>query len=138
VRKVLAVTAITAVGTALLSCTASQPPLADASPTPPIVYGARASVVHAPLPPPVGYASPAPLINAPMPLASYGNPPNERAEPQTAAPQVWRASPRWAAVRGKGCIVVEQNPQAKFAVENCAKEDVDELTSVQLNEPRGY
>ena len=60
---------------------------------------------------------------------------------------MWRASPRWAAVKGEGCIVVEQDPQAKFAdqaeaakfrVENCSKEDADHLTPVQPEELRGY
>ena len=137
-RKVLAVTAITAVGTALLSCTAPRTPVADAPPTPPMVYEAPAPVAHAPLPPPAGYASPPPLINSSTPLASYDNSPNERAEPQTAPHQVWGASPRWAAVKGKGCIVVERDPQAKFAVENCSKEDTDDLTPAPLKELRGY
>jgi hypothetical protein len=60
---------------------------------------------------------------------------------------MWRASPRWAAVKGEGCIVVEQDPQARFAdqaeaakfrVENCSKEDADHLTPVQPEELRRY
>jgi hypothetical protein len=76
-------------------------------------------------------------------LAPYANSANEGAEPQTAAH--WRASPRWAAVKGEGCIVVEQDPQAKFAaqaeaakVENCSKEDDDDLSPAQPEDLSGY
>lgn len=131
-RRVLLVTATTAVGIALLSCTAQQPS--------PMVNEHSASIVRAPLSPPVGYASPPPLPNSPTSLAPYANSANEGAEPQTAAH--WRASPRWAAVKGEGCIVVEQDPQAKFAaqaeVENCSKEDADDLTPAQPEELSGY
>jgi hypothetical protein len=41
------------------------------------------------------------------PLAPYGSAPNEGAEPQMGAREEWRASPRWGAVKGDGCIVVE-------------------------------
>ena len=138
-RKGLVVTATTAVGTALLSCTAPRPPVADAPPTPPIVYEPRAPVVHAPLPP---------LINSPTPLARYGNSPYARAEPQTTDHLVWHASPRWAAVKGKNGTLVKQDPQAKFkaaqakaakvGVENLSEEDVDGLSPAQLKELRGY
>lgn len=128
------VTSTTAVGIALLSCTA-QPSAVHSPTATPMVNEHSAPVVRAPLSPPVGYASPPPLPNSPTPLAPYANSPNEDAEPQTSAH--WRASPRWAAVKGEGCIVVEQDPHAKFAaqpeaakyrVENCSKEDADDLT----------
>jgi hypothetical protein len=128
-RKVLVVTSTTIVGMALLSCTAPQPS------APLMAYEPPAPVVHAPLPPPVGYASP-------TPLAPYANSPNEGAEPQTAAH--WHASPRWAAVKGQGCIVVEQDPRAKLAdqseaakvrVEKCSKQDADDLTRAQPESP---
>jgi len=141
-RRVLIVTATTAVGIALLSCTAPQPSAVHSPTTTPVVNEPSASVVRAPLSPPVGYASPPPLTNSPTPLAPYANSPNEGAEPQTAPHGVWRASPRWAAVKGEGCIVVEQDPQAKFAaqaeVENCSKEDADDLTPAQPEELSGY
>ena len=134
-RKVLVVTSTTVVGIALLSCTAPQPPAVHSSTATPMVNEHLAPVVRAPLSPPVGYASP-------TPLAPYANSPNEGAEPQTAPNGVWRASPRWAAVKGEGCIVVEQDPQAKFAaqaeVENCSKEDADDLTPAQPEELSGY
>ena len=146
-RKVLVVTATMIVGMALLSCTAPGPPAVHATPTPPMFYEPPAKVARAPLPGLVGYASPPPLIDSPTPLAPYGNSPNERAEPQTAAHLGWRASPRWSAVKGKGCIVVEQDPQAAFAaqakaakvrVKNCSKEDIDGLNPARLKELRDY
>jgi hypothetical protein len=138
-RRILVVTSTTVVGIALLSCTAPQPP------APPVAYEPPAPVVHVPLPPPGGDVSPPPLPNSPTPLVPYANSPDEGAEPQTAAH--WRASPRWAAVKGEGCIVVEQDPQAQLAdqseaakirVENCSKEDADDLTPAQPEELRGY
>jgi hypothetical protein len=148
-RKVLIVTITTAIGTALLSCTAPPPPVAYAPSAPPIVYEPLAPVVHAPLPPPVGYASPPPLmINSPPPLAADGNSAYARSEPPTAAHMVWHASPRWAAVKGKDRTLVKQDPQAKFkaaqakaakvGVENLSKEDLDGLNLAQLKELRGY
>jgi hypothetical protein len=100
VRTVLIVTATTAVGMALLSCAAPEAPGAQGSPTPPMGYGARAQVDRAPLAPPVGYASPS------TPTSS-----NKQTATQTADQLGWSASPRWAAVKGKGCIEVEQDPQ---------------------------
>ena len=141
-RRVLVVTSTTVVGIALLSCTAPQPSAVHSLAATPMVNEHSAPVVREPLSPPVGYASPPPLPNSPTPLAPYANSPNEGAEPQTAAH--WRASPRWAAVKREGCIVVEQDPQAKFAdqseaakvrVENCSKEDADDLTPAQPEEP---
>jgi hypothetical protein len=137
-RKVLVVTSTTVVGIALLSCTAPQPPAVHSPTATPMVNEHLAPVVRAPLSPLVGYASP-------PPLAPYANSPNEGAEPQTAAH--WRASPRWNAVKGEGCIVVEQDAQAKFAdqseaakvrVENCSKEGADDLTPAQPEELSGY
>jgi hypothetical protein len=136
-RKILVLMATTAVGMASLSCTAPQPSAVSSATTTPMVNEPSAPVVRAPLSPPAGYASPPPLINSPTPLAPYANSPNEGPEPQTAAHGAWRASPRWAAVKGEGCIVVEQDPKAKFGdqeeegkfrVENCSKEDIDDLT----------
>ncbi len=146
--KVLVVTAATAIGIALLSCTAPQPSAVDSAKTSQMVYDSAAPVIRAPLSPPAGYASPPPLINSSTPLAPYANSPNERAEPQTAPHQVWRASPRWAAVKGKDRTLVKQDPQAKFkaaqekaakvGVENLSKEDLDGLNLAQIKELRGY
>lgn len=141
-RRVLVVTAIMAAGLALVSCTAPQSSGVDSAATASMADGPRAPVVRAPLAPPVGYASPP--SNAPTPLAPYANSPNDGAEPQTAH---WRASPHWAAIKGEGCIVVEQDPQAKLEdqpesgntkVENCSREDAGDATSTQPEESSGY
>ena len=117
-RKVLVVTATTSVGMALLACSGPLPSAVDSATTSPVIYERSARVARAPLSPPVGYAPPP--RNSPTPLASDGHSANEGADPQAASRGEWRASPRWADVKGKGCIVVEQE-----AVENCSKEDVD-------------
>ena len=134
-RKILLVAATTAVGMASLSCSAPGPSADRSATGSAMVYERSAPVVRAPLSPPVGYASSPHLTNAP----NQG--------PQTEAHGMWRASPRWAAVKGEGCIVVEHDQQARFAdqaeaakfrVENCSKEDADHLTPVQPEEHRGY
>ena len=140
-RKVLMVTAAMAIGATLLSCTAPQRPIADAPSAPPMSYEPLAPVARTPLSPPVGYvgyASPPRLTNSPTSLAPYGNSLDEGAEPQTAAHGVWRASPRWAAVKGEGCIVVgqDQAKATKVTVDNCSKADIDAVA--QLKEPRSY
>jgi hypothetical protein len=40
------------------------------------------------------------------------------------------------AVKGQGCIVVEQDPQAKFEVERCSKEDIGETTGFAQAQPK--
>lgn len=128
-RKVFAVTATTAVGMTLLSCSAPRPSADHPPTTSSMVYEPSAPVVRAPLSPPLGYAS-----HSSTPLGPYGNSPKNGVEPQTATHGVWRPSPRWAAIKGEGCIVVEQDPQAKFTaeaeaakirVEKCSKEDIE-------------
>jgi hypothetical protein len=129
VRKVLVVTATTAVGMALISC--SEPPAVYSPTTSRMVYEPLARVDRAPLPPPVGHESAA--GNGPTPLAPYGRSPDEGSARKATPPGEWRSSPRWAAVKGQDCVVVEQDPQAKFAaaeaakvkVGNCSKEDLD-------------
>jgi hypothetical protein len=132
-RKALRVTATTAVGMTLLSCTAPPPP-----------------VVYTP-PPPVAYAPRPPVVYAPPPLAPYGKSTYGRSEtpPQPTAHMVWRTSKRWAAVKtGARTSAVEQDSQAKFkaaqakaakvGVENLTKDDIDGLNVAQLKELRGY
>ena len=123
-RKVLVVTATTSVGMALLACSGPRPSAVDSATTSPVIYERSARVARAPLSPPVGYTSPP---RNTTPLAPYGHSANEGADPQAAARGEWRASPRWADVKGKGCIVVEQE-----AVENCSKEDLDAGHEVSL------
>jgi hypothetical protein len=112
-----------------------------------MAYEPPAKIARAPLPRPMGYASPPPSINSPTPLAPYGNSSHQRAEPQIAAHLGWRASPRWNAVKGKGCIVVEQDPQTEFAaqaetakvrIENCSKEEIDGRNSARREQLRDY
>lgn len=127
VRDVLVIMAALALGTTLLSCASQQPPVADATSALPKPYKPLAPVVRAPLPPPAGYAYQPRPTNSP-----------EGTEPQTGSQVVWRASPRWAAVKGKDCIVVEQNSQAKFRVEKCSDEDADGPTAAQTEYSRGH
>ena len=111
-RKVFAVAATTAVGMTLLSCSAPRPSADHSSTISPMVYGPSAPVVRTPLSPPLGYAS-----HSSTPLGPNGNSPKKGVEPQTASHGGWRASPRWVAINGDGCIVVKQDPQAKFAAQ---------------------
>jgi len=133
-RKAFVVTVTTAAGIALLSCSAPPPPAVHSS-TSPTVYEPTASVVRAPLSPPVGYAPTPHLSNPPAPLAPYENSFNQGAE--TGGLGTWRESPRWAAIKGEGCIVVEHDPQTSFAAEaespkfrvkNCAEGEGDDRT----------
>jgi hypothetical protein len=131
VRKVLVVTATTAVGMALISC--SEPPAVYSPTTSRMAYEPSARIARAPLPPPVGYAS------------GTGNA-REGSEPKATPPGEWRSSPRWAAVKGQDCVVVEQDPRAKFAaaeaakvkVGNCSKEDLDAGHEVSAIHPHAH
>jgi hypothetical protein len=79
----------------------------------------------------IGFESVAPVQRAPLaPLQRYAAPPplagpGGEATGQTSAPG-WQASPRWAAIKGNGCIEVEPDPRAKpgsgMKVETCAGE----------------
>jgi hypothetical protein len=51
----------------------------------------------------------------------------------------WQASPRWAAIKGNGCIEVEQDPRAKSAgvkagmkVESCRGHDAEAAPQDQV------
>jgi hypothetical protein len=138
-RKVVRATVTMAGGIALLSCTAPQPSAVPPATTP-MANESSGPVVRTPLSPPVGFASPAFAPNSPTPLEPYASSPDDGAYAQTGAGGAWRASPRWSAVKGDGCIEVDQYPQAKVAtqaeaakarIENCSKEDADELMPAQ-------
>jgi hypothetical protein len=142
VRKVL-VLFTTAVGMALISC--SQPPPVYSPTTSRSVYEPSARIARAPLPPPAGYASPG--ADSPTRLGSYGRPANEASEPKTATVEKWRASPRWAAVKGQGCVMVEQDTQANLTAQaeaanvkvgNCSKEDRDAGHEVGAIRPNAH
>jgi hypothetical protein len=129
VRKVLIVTATTAVGMGLISC--SEPAAVYSPASNRMVYEPSARIARVPLPPPVGYTSEA--GHAPKPVVPYGGTTDEGSKPKATTPGEWRSSPRWAAVKGQGCIVVEQDSHAKVApaeaakpkVGNCSKNDLD-------------
>jgi hypothetical protein len=127
-RKVL--TAAALLGATLLSCAPQQQTeLRPATPGP-MLYEPAASVARAPLSPPSGYTSPPDLASppglafppglasAPPPLAPYQN-------SVDGGEMQWRASPRWSAVEGDGCVVVDQEPETagRFSVKNCPEED---------------
>lgn len=123
-RRALLVTVTTAVGVTLLSCSEVRRPGNQSSMSNSMAYDSGAPVVRAPLAPPVGYSSPSPLTYSPTPLVPRAN-----SEQQTIGLGEWRASPRWAAVQGEGCIEVEPDPRAqaeKLRVETCPKNDVGE------------
>jgi hypothetical protein len=124
-----------AVGMALISC--SEPPAVSSPTTSRMVYEPPARIERAPLPPPVGYASA--TSNTPTPLALSGHSPDDDgSEPKATTAGEWRSSPRWAAVKGQDCIVIEQDAQAKFAaadtakvkIQNCSKEDLRVIQEV--------
>jgi hypothetical protein len=159
-RKVLRLTALTAVGIALLSCAPrpsqvayAPPPEVDAPP-PPVVRAPLPPVAYAPPPPmayaprpPVGYAPPPPPVAYAPPPGPYGRSSYGVSEtPPPAAPMTWHASKRWAEVKtgarngqdSQAKFKAAQAKAAKLGVENLTKEDVDGLTVAQLKELRGY
>ena len=118
-RKTFVAVLTTATGMALLSCSATQPSAVNSS-TNSTVYEPFAPVARTPLPAPVGYASASPLHNS----TSADVFPTEAAGAEAASFGKWRESPRWAAIKGDGCIVVNQESAAqtgtaKFRVDNC-------------------
>ena len=82
-----------------------------------------------------------------FPISGPSSTNSRGADLRTPPHGTWRASPRWAAVKGDGCIVVEQNPESKiaaeaharkFRVENCSQEDLDEINPTRVEEYGGY
>ena len=128
-RRVLV--AMTA-GIALLSCETRQPTAEQFTATAPLSIEPSAPIARSPLSPPIGYSSP-PLSNSATTLVPYASHPMMK----PAAESGWRASPQWAAVRGKGCIEVE--PEAsKVRVENCSKDDAPRLTLPPRDDSGAY
>ena len=134
-HKVFAATAIAAVTTALTACSATTS--RDTAAAAPLTYEPPTPVMRAPLAPPEGYAS----ASASTSSLSPGN-------ADEAARLGWHASPRWAAIKGKGILVDSADPQVKFkaaktkaakiGVENLSDDDVKGLTPTQLRDLRGY
>jgi hypothetical protein len=135
VHKVFAATAIAAVTTALTACSATTS--RDTAAAAPLTYEPPTPVMRAPLAPPEGYAS----ASASTSSLSPGN-------ADEAARLGWHASPRWAAIKGKGIPVDSADPQVKFkaaktkaakiGVENLSDDDVKGLTPAQFRDLRGY
>ena len=110
-RKTLVVTVTTAVGISLPSCSAQQPSAVHTSAAPP-VYEHSAPVIRAPLSLPPGYdPSPGPP-NTETSLLPHATSHNGGTQTHTTAVGLWTASPRWTAIRGHGCIEVEQDLQS--------------------------
>jgi hypothetical protein len=134
-RKLSVVVVMALIGAALVACTERPPSSINSTTANAMAYERPAPVVRAPLAPPQGYASPPPLGtspsppspygNSPAPSPLYGNFPDEGADPQTAG-LGWRASPRWSAIEGDGCIEVEEGGQtgheAQMKIEECARQ----------------
>lgn len=128
-KALIIATGIVAAGTAQLSCAAQR-----SSPTPSstdkTVYEPSAPLIRAPLPPPENYVPPAYSANPEAPYESSLNKANREGGLEN-----WVVSPRWTAVQGDGCILVEQDqphgePQSrKFKVKDCSEEEVGNLTS---------
>ena len=65
---------------------------------------------------------------------SFSNSPNPKYDPINEGPEPvgkWRASPRWSAVQGDGCVVVDQESSTAghIDVENCpSNEELEDQT----------
>ena len=121
--KALKVTLATAAaGIALQACSAQQPSSAP-SPTSSTAFEPSSSVVRAPLSAPMGYSAQENALR-PTPYDTI----NEG--PETVGK--WQASPRWSAVQGDGCVVVDQESSVvagHIDVENCpSKEGLEDQT----------
>jgi hypothetical protein len=117
---------MTILGASLLSCSEARSP--EVNPSPSLGYdssgyGSSGPIARTPLAPPAGYVPRPGFDNAPPPTA-YEDPINEGAEPVGK----WQASPRWSAVQGDGCIVVDQGATGNVDVENCPRnQEPDDL-----------
>jgi hypothetical protein len=146
-RRVLAVAVTMIAGSVLLSCDARQPTAVQ--PSSPVAVGSEplAPIARSPLSPPMGYATSGPANSLPTPLVPYSNSSSDEDESQEAQGG-WVASPQWAAVQGKGCIEVEQDPRddqagvqsdtPKVRVQSCSNENADDFTVEQPEASGGY
>jgi hypothetical protein len=133
-RRVLAPMVAAAVGIALASCEAREPANVQSAAPLPMGTEPLAPITRSSLSPPVGYADPSPLNSSPTPLVPRPTRPNEEAG---SVPDGWRASPRWAAVQGNGCIEV-QSEASKYRVENCSQEAADDPPPPPPEDNSGY
>ena len=114
-RKVVAVLAAAAVGVSLFSCSEARPP--DASRSTAMGYEPSVPIARTPLTPPG--STPGPLYADPPLSTPYDDPLPEGRQPVGN----WNASPRWSAIQGDGCIVVNQAAGAgagNMNVEKCS------------------
>jgi hypothetical protein len=113
-RTVVVVALTSGAGIALQSCYARQTPVVDSS-TSSTVHEPLAPVVKTPLAPPLNYSPPRSPSSTLTP------------EPETAGAGEWRASPRWSAIRGDGCIEVKpaEDAAGTLSVENCSNDPGD-------------
>src|SRR5215467_14095191 len=103
----------------LISC--SEPTAVYSPASSRMVYEPSTQIARAPLPPPV----------------PYGGTTDEGSKPKATTPGEWRSSPRWAAVKGQGCIVVEQDAHANFAPAEAAKPKVGNCSKNDLGTRQG-
>jgi hypothetical protein len=120
VDRALVATVTAVAGIALLSCSATQPSAVHSSPNP-TVFEPLAPIARAPLSAPVGFASPSPVLSSAN-TSSY-----QPAGQGSTSLGKWQNSPRWAAIKGDGCIVVDRESAAQaqaatLKVTNCSKE----------------
>jgi hypothetical protein len=125
-RKAFILAAILAASAALPSCTTDQTSETASAPA----FERPAQIDRAPLPPPQGYA---PDATSAAPFARYDFS-NESAAPETEGGVVWQPSPRWSAVKGDGCVSVEQDAQGRYEVANCSPEDAGATTQPEARD----
>ena len=124
--EVLAAIITVALAAALFACSASQSSDGRSSINS-TAYEPPSPVARAPLPSLMDHSSSTQLSNSENP-PSFASSPNSEAMSYGA----WRASPRWAAIKGDGCVVVDQESgaqagAAKFTVDRCSPKDAGEL-----------
>jgi hypothetical protein len=95
---------LAAAGASLAGCGASE----ATAPAPSAAYEPRGSIERAPLAPPAGYGS-APMPISPQPAGIGTGTAGDGPAPQGSGGMTWKASPRWAEVRGNDKIEGEQD-----------------------------
>ncbi len=139
--------AIASVGAAFSACAERPQAAVNSTGANSLAYKPSGPVVRSPLSPLGGHASRPPFGNSQPPLPPYGGNSYGYADQQTAETQGWRASPRWSAIEGNGCIEVEQDGEARreaegeaprMRVENCAKEAPGAYAPAETIAPPDY
>jgi hypothetical protein len=102
-KRLLTCLAIGAAGTALASCGAPQ----ASAPAVSAAYEPPGSIERAPLAPLPGETS-APMSISPPPAGTDGGSPDASSAQAGSRKMIWKASPRWAEVRGNDKLEGEQ------------------------------